>query len=75
MPSHSADKDLPVAERAAAQQPHACADDVGADGGCQVIQGSAQPPVMRNGVLLLPKQQGGEPATLELVNRLRDGAS
>ena len=58
-----------------AQQPHPGVGEVGPAGACKAILGQAKPPVTRNGVLLLPKQQGGEPVTLELVNRLRDDAS
>lgn len=75
MSSCSADNDPLLAARGAAPQPHVGADDVGSDSGCQVIQGPAQPPVTRNGVLLLPARQVSGPVDLELVNRWRDGAS
>lgn len=32
----------------------------------------AEPPVTRNGILLLPRRENASPVTLELVNKLRD---
>ena len=57
------------------QQPRPGVGEVGPAGACEAILGRAEPPVTRNGVLRLPKQPGGEPVTLELVNRLRDDGS
>ena len=73
-----ADKDelLNSSDARPAQQPRPGAGEVGPAGACcQTILGQAKPPVTRNGVLLLAKQPGGEPVTLELVNRWRDDAS
>ena len=80
MRNRRADKDELLNARDArparpARQPRPGAGEVGPAGACQTILGQAKPPVTRNGVLLLPKQPGGEPVTLELVNRLRDDAS
>ena len=58
-----------------AQQPRLGVGEVGPAGAGEAILGQAKPPVTRNGVLLLAKQPGGEPVTLELVNRLGDDAS
>lgn len=77
MRNRPADKDELLHARGArpAQQPRPDSGAVGPASACEAILGQAKPPVTRNGVLLLPKQQGGEPVTLELVNRLRDDAS
>ena len=77
MRNRPADKDelLHARDARPSQQPRPDAGAVGPASACEAILGQAKPPVTRNGVLLLPKQQGGEPVTLELVNRLRDDAS
>jgi hypothetical protein len=33
---------------------------------------TAEPPLVRNGLSLLPRQPGSDPVTLEIVNQLRD---
>lgn len=77
MRNRPADKDeLPNARDARpARKPRPGAGEVGPAGACEAILRQAKPPITRNGVLLLPKQPGGEPVTLELVNRLCDDGS
>lgn len=74
MRSRRADQDelLNARDARRARQPRPGAGEVGPASACEAILGQAMPPATRNGVLLLPKQPGGEPVTLELVNRLRD---
>ena len=38
----------------------------------QALAPQSQPPIYRNGILLLPHREGAAPVTLELVNQLRD---
>ena len=54
------------------EQPCPGADEASPAGTWEVNAGQSRPPFTRNGVLLLPVPQGGEPVDLELVNRLRD---
>ena len=77
MRNRPADKDQLLNPRDArpARKPRPGAGKVGPAGACEAILAQSKPPVTRNGVLHLPKQPGGEPLTLERVNRLRDDAS
>ena len=66
------DEDVLAAARALAQQQHKTLGEVVSELARRALQPVAAAPVMRNGIRLLPVRAGAQPATLELVNRLRD---
>lgn len=66
------DEDVLAAARALAQQQGKTLGEVVSALARRALQPAAAVPVMRNGIRLLPVREGARPATLELVNRLRD---
>lgn len=66
------DEDVLAAARALAQQQGKTLGEVVSELARRALQPVAAAPVMRNGIRLLPVREGAQPATPELVNRLRD---
>jgi hypothetical protein len=66
------DEDVLAAARALAQQQDKTLGEVVSELARRGLQPVAAAPVTRNGIRLLPVREGARPATLELVNRLRD---
>lgn len=66
------DEDVLAAARALAQQQDKTLGEVVSELARRGLQPAAAAPTVRNGIRLLPVREGARPATLELVNRLRD---
>lgn len=66
------DEDVLAAARALAQQQGKTLGEVVSALARRGLQPATAAPVRRNGIRLLPVCEGARPATLELVNRLRD---
>lgn len=66
------DEDVLAAARVIAQQQDKTLGEVVSELARRGLQPAASAPAMRNGIRLLPVRVGAQPATLELVNRLRD---
>lgn len=66
------DEDVLAAARALAQQQDKTLGEVVSELARRGLQPAATAPIVRNGIRLLPVREGARPATLKLVNRLRD---
>ncbi len=66
------DEDVLAAARALAQQQDKTLGEVVSELARRGLQPAMVAPTVRNGIRLLPVREGARPATLELVNRLRD---
>lgn len=66
------DEDVLAAARALAQQQDKTLGEVVSELARRGLQPVAATATVRNGIRLLPVREGARPATLELVNRLRD---
>lgn len=66
------DEDVLAAARALAQQQGKTLGEVVSELARRTLQPVAAAPVMRNGIRLLSVRKGAQPATPELVSRLRD---
>jgi len=66
------DEDVLAAARGLAEQQGKTLGEVVSELARRGLKPAASAPVSRNGIRLLPTREGARPATLELVNRLRD---
>lgn len=71
----SLDDDVLAAARALATRQHKTLGEVVSELARGSLRREAPAPVARNGIRLLPARDGAQPATLALVNGLRDEVS
>jgi len=66
------DEDILAAARGLSEQQGKTLGEVVSELARRGLKPTASAPVSRNGIRLLPVREGARPATLDLVNRLRD---